>query len=143
MTQKFESHITAIKKLDQHYGQILTTLTHRQSGSLPSEMVQNPPTFSHCLDINTMSGSSPDDHYIPNTKKLNKDNIVADEPRELEVEKLTYSDDNYESEYGDNWVADETKDEVQNFRTISPVPLVEKKEDPSVVTISCFMGVLI
>lgn len=49
---------------------------------------------------------------MPTMNELKKDSIVADEPPKAEFEKLTCSENDYESKYGDYWVTNKPKYKV-------------------------------
>lgn len=65
--------------------------------------------------------------------------IIVNKTPKVEFEMLTYSDNDYESDEGMDWVIDESNDIVYHCSAIPSLPLVEK-EDPRVVIIPCLIG---
>ena len=90
-------------------------LTHRQLGLLPSDTMQNPPTLVHCMAIDTWDDFSPDKHYLPMTDESKKQDDHAEELPEVEFEKLTYTDDDFDSNCYDDWIGEGLQNIVNKF----------------------------
>ena len=77
--EKFDTHAISIKQLELQMAQLSTTVNTRQSGTLPSNTVQNLKNYGHCMAITTRAGKKTIDPPMPtNEKEVTKhiDNVV-------------------------------------------------------------------
>ena len=71
--QKVDTHAILIKKIEFQVAQLSATVNTRQSGTLPSNTVQNPKNDAHCMTITTRGGKQTIDPPMPsNDKKVTK-----------------------------------------------------------------------
>lgn len=87
MTQKVESHATAIKKLEHQFGQISVSMNQRKLGTLPNNTVEDPKNDSHVFAITTRSGMTNIDPSLPAVV------VAVDETPIVESEKKIGGDD--------------------------------------------------
>lgn len=66
--------------------------------------------------------------------------LTIDDPLEVEFDQLTCSDDDYESDGNNDWFIDEPNANVKNKSITSSKHLVEKIENPKVITIPFSIG---
>ena len=73
--QKVDTHAISIKHIELQIAQLSATVNTRQSGTLPSNTVQNPKNDAHCMAITTQSGRKTIDPPMPSTEEnVRKDN---------------------------------------------------------------------
>lgn len=65
-------------------------------------MVHSPRTIGHFLAISTRSGVHTIYPLMPTTEESNNDSNTTDKTHEVEFEKLTFIDDDYETVDGDD-----------------------------------------
>ena len=54
--QKVDTHAISIKQIELKMAQLSATMNTRQPGTLPSNTVQNPKSYGHCMAITTRGG---------------------------------------------------------------------------------------
>ena len=73
--QKIDTHAISIKQLELQLAQLSATVNTRQSGTLPSNIVQNTKNDGHCMAITTRGGKNTIDPPLPSKEeKVIKDN---------------------------------------------------------------------
>ena len=63
--QKVDTHAISIKHIELQIAQLSATVNTRQSGTLPSNTVQNPKIDAHCMTITTRGGKQTIDPPMP------------------------------------------------------------------------------
>ena len=75
--KKFDTHAILIKKLELQLAKLSATMNTRQSGTLPSNTVQNLKNDGHCMEITTRGGKQTIDPPMPSNKeKVRKDKMI-------------------------------------------------------------------
>ena len=73
--QKVDTHALSIKQIELQMTQLSAIVNTRQSGSLPSNTVQNLKNDAHCMEITTRGGKQTIDPPMPSTEEnVRKDN---------------------------------------------------------------------
>ena len=73
--QKVDTHAISIKQFELPVAHLSATVKTRQSGTLPSNTVQNPKNYAHCMAITTRGGKQTIDPPMPSTEEnVRKDN---------------------------------------------------------------------
>ena len=67
--QKVDTHAISIKKIELQMAQLSATVNTRQSGTLPSNTVQNPKNDAHCMAITTRGGKQTIDRPMPSNEE--------------------------------------------------------------------------
>lgn len=67
------------------------------------------------MAIDTRDNSSPDKHFLTTIDEPKKKDIIANDPSNVEFDKLTYSDDDFYYDCFNDWVAEELQNIVQQF----------------------------
>ena len=68
--QKVDTHAILIKQIELQVAQLSATGNTRQSGTLPSNTVQNPKNDAHCMAITTWGGGKPLTHLCYLLRKM-------------------------------------------------------------------------
>ncbi|XP_047253647.1 uncharacterized protein LOC124887770 [Capsicum annuum] len=135
LNQKVDSHVTSIRQLEQQFGQMSATVNQRQPDTLPSNIMVNPRSDSHCHSITTQSGKVNTDLPLPMIFEHKNDKEPVD------VENSSKQDG------GENKVADPVLKPIQPLSSylqrlrkkrrcaIATRSLVEKMEDPGAFTL--------
>ena len=74
---KVDTHAISIKKIELQMIQLSATVNTRQSGTLPSNTVQNPKNDAHCMTITTRGGKQTIDPPMPS----NEENVRKDDDK--------------------------------------------------------------
>ena len=87
--QKVDTHAISIKQIELQVAQLSVTVNTRQSGTLPSNTVQNAKNDGHCMAITTRGGKQTIDPPMPsNENEVTKDtdkvvNVDAELPKKI------------------------------------------------------------
>ena len=67
--QKVDTHAISIKQIELPMAQFSAAVNTRQSGTLPSNTVQNPKNDAHCITITTRGGKQTIDPPMPSIEE--------------------------------------------------------------------------
>ena len=113
--QKFDAHAISINHLELQMDQFSSTVNPRLLGTLPNNIVQNPKTDGHCMEVTTRGGRQ-----------------TIEPPMLSGVENLIRGDDEVVEVSGDLEDNTRKEDEVPQKVTLIPRPpqrLVKKIKD--------------
>lgn len=99
-TQKEKLHATVITQLEQQFGKMPTPLNQRQSGTLSSNIVQNPKNDGHRLFITNQNGNASIDPPMPMVDEARNDSVELNEIPDSELEKSKGVDNDVEKDNG-------------------------------------------
>ncbi|XP_069154458.1 uncharacterized protein [Solanum lycopersicum] len=101
--QKVDVHAISIKHLELQMSQLSSTVNPRQTGTLPSNTVQNPKNDWHCMKVTTRGGKK-----------------TMDPPMSFGVEHEKRGDDEVEEYSGD--FVDKSWKEAETPQKVTPIP---------------------
>lgn len=87
LNQKVKSHATAIKLHEKQFRQMSTTLNQCQSGTLPSNTIQNPKNDCHYLAITTRSGKDTINPPISVVDDVRNNSVDVEDVNETKIER--------------------------------------------------------
>ena len=67
--KKVDTHAISIKQIELQMAQLSVIVNTRQSGTLPSNTVQNPKNDAHCMEITTRGGKQTIDPPMPSNEE--------------------------------------------------------------------------